>query len=80
MTAYDWATDHLRHDSELNPGDLVVCLNNDSGYYYDLSKGATYRCVNGIEAGIFPSWPYITVVGDNGKEISAHASRFAKAK
>ena len=42
----------------------------------NLTNGREYTALNGIEPGILPSRPYVTVVDDEGKVYSCHASRF----
>ncbi len=58
----------------MNPNDKVMCVNNSG--YHNLTEGKKYQCLYGIEPGIFEDRPYITVIGDNGKKVSAHAYRF----
>lgn len=41
-----------------------------------LTTGKEYEALFGIEEGIFLDRPYVTVIGDNGKQYSCHASRF----
>ncbi len=58
----------------MNVGDKIKCVNADA--YYELTEGKLYQCLYGLEAGIFETRPFVTVIGDNGNEIGAHASRF----
>lgn len=76
---YDWATEHITRKTDLAERDSVVCLDS-RGYSRRLTEGNIYQCLFGVEVGIFTSSPYITVIGDDGKQVSCHASRFAKAK
>jgi hypothetical protein len=41
-----------------------------------LTSGKAYAAVHGKEEGIFESRPFVSVVGDDGKEHSCHLSRF----
>lgn len=45
-----------------------------------LTKGKIYITLHGIEAGIFKDSPYVTVVDDDGRNLSCHASRFEIVK
>ena len=58
----------------------VTCRANRSGYERDLIVGKTYEALYGLEAGIFSSDPYISVIGEDGQLCRAHASRFEYAK
>lgn len=42
-----------------------------------LTEGKEYICLNGTEPGIVAGNDYVTVIGDNGVEVSVHSSRFA---
>jgi hypothetical protein len=55
-------------------GDKIKC--RTSVGYYTLTEGKVYECLYGLEEGIFSDRPFVTVIGDNGKEVGAHASRF----
>lgn len=44
----------------------------------NLTLGKAYKVKNGLEKGIFPNSPYVTVVNDEGDEVIYHASRFIK--
>lgn len=57
------------------PCDEMVCLRTD-GYEYSLTEGKTYICLNGTEEGIFADRPFVSFIGDDGREYQAHASRF----
>lgn len=41
-----------------------------------LVKGKTYKSLYGAEEGIFPSCPFVTVIGEHGRKYSCHLSRF----
>lgn len=45
-----------------------------------LTEGKVYECLYGLEDGIFEDRPFVSVIGDNGKEVGAHASRFELVK
>lgn len=56
-------------------GETIRCVGNRNCESF-LTKGKDYICLYGTEPGIVPDKPYVTVIGDGGKKISAHASRF----
>jgi hypothetical protein len=63
------------------PGQRVVCISS-GGCWWVLTEGATYTVVNyeppytDKEARNY-TWPaYLTVVGNEGKHVTAHAHRF----
>lgn len=58
----------------MNVGDKIICINADA--YHELTEGKVYQCLYGLEDGIFETRPFVTVIGDNGEELRAHASRF----
>lgn len=58
----------------MNVGDKIKCRRSDG--YPTLTEGKVYECLYGLEEGIFEDRPFVTVIGDTGKEVSAHASRF----
>ena len=55
-------------------GDKIKC--RTSVGYYTLTECKVYECLYVLEDGIFSDRPFVTVIGDNGKEVGAHASRF----
>lgn len=58
----------------MKAGDKIKCRNSIG--YYNLTEGKVYECLHGLEEGIFSDRSFVTVIGDNGKEVGAHASRF----
>ena len=42
----------------------------------NLTRGKEYAALDGIEEGIFPNRPYVTVIDDEGKAYACPASRF----
>lgn len=58
----------------MKAGDKIKCRN--SAWYDTLTEGKFYECLYGLEEGIFSDSPFVTVIGDNGEEVRAHASRF----
>lgn len=65
--------------TKLTPQTPIVMRANGSGYERILTTGKVYYPVYGLEDGIFPSRPFVTVEADNGKIVSCHASRFELA-
>jgi len=67
----------------MNKGEKIVCR---SARGYDLTEGKTYEVVQYDEPwqdkdspGGF-TWPaYVHVINDSGKQVAAHASRFARS-
>lgn len=57
-------------------GETIIAV-GVSGYEYQLTEGKEYVCLHGTEKGIFAGRPYVTVIGDRGREVSCHATRFA---
>jgi len=49
-------------------GDKAICL--DNGSWLPLKRGQEYT-IDGYGEGIFPDWPYVTVLGH-----VCHANRF----
>lgn len=45
-----------------------------------LTKDKIYTTLKGIEEGIFSDKPYVTIVADDGRNLSCHASRFEIVK
>ena len=66
--------DFLTHKSKLDVGQTIRCV-GDRGLD-GLTAGKNYQAINGLEGGLFYDRPYVTVVGDYGKPILCHASRF----
>ncbi|WFZ78568.1 hypothetical protein MQM1_086 [Aeromonas phage vB_AsaP_MQM1] len=64
----------------LTPETPIVMRANGSGYERVLTTGKTYYPVYGLEEGIFPSRPFVTVEGADGQLVSCHASRFELAQ
>jgi len=66
----------ITRNSVVKEGQEILCI-GARNIENNLTNGKTYVALNGLEAGIFPDRPYVTVIGDNGTEYSCHASRFA---
>lgn len=60
--------------TQFKAGDRLTC--HGARNYPGLTRGKVYELINDLEGGIFPDRPYVTVIGDHGKEISCHVSRF----
>lgn len=43
-----------------------------------LTQDKIYTALHGLEEGIFSNRPFVTVIDDNGKTFSCHASRFVE--
>ena len=43
---------------------------------FNLTEGKIYTSLKGIEEGIFIDRPFVSLIDDNGKPFSCHASRF----
>lgn len=64
--------------THLEPDEVIVAIGTrDIGNYLTYGKG--YIALNGLEKGIFLNRPYVTIILDNGKPFTCHASRFVKA-
>lgn len=46
----------------------------------NLTTDKVYETLNGIEAGIFADRPFVSIVADDGKKHTYHASRFEVVK
>jgi hypothetical protein len=44
--------------------------------YPNLTSFKVYTAINGREEGIFETSPFVTVIGDDGKKLTCHLSRF----
>jgi hypothetical protein len=42
----------------------------------ELTEGKLYKALYGWEKGIYKDRPYVSIIGDNGKQYSCHLSRF----
>ncbi len=62
----------------MKAGDKIKCRNSIG--YYNLTEGKVYECLHGLEEGIFSDRPFVSFIDDNGKECSAHASRFIEVQ
>lgn len=68
-----------RNDTELPVGEPLVAVGTRTSDGH-LVYGKIYCALKGLEAGIFPDRPFITVIGEDGKTFSCHAIRFIKLK
>jgi hypothetical protein len=66
----------IAYDDIVEAGEEVICTGARGVRI--LTNGKRYTAINGLEEGIFPDRPYITVITDNGMEGSYHAARFRK--
>ena len=60
--------------SSIVPGSKITAIGTRDLDW--LTSGVDYVAINGREAGIFATRPFVTVVGDDGKKHSCHLSRF----
>ena len=64
----------IEYNTVVPVGAKMKCLS--ARYYPGLTEGKVYECLHGLEAGIFTSRPFVSVIGDDGKKLRGHASRF----
>lgn len=64
-------------DATLKAGDVVVCTGN-RGVEHELTNGKEYIAIHGLEPGLLPYRPLITVIEDGGDRAVYHAHRFKK--
>lgn len=55
-------------------GQDIVCLGTRGTP--TLTRGKIYHSLFGLERGILPGSPFVTVIDDEGKRYSCHAARF----
>lgn len=67
----------LTHNDTLAEGEEIICIGARTADG-NLTDGKRYQALYGIEEGIFSTSPYVTVIGDDGRRYSCHASRFRK--
>lgn len=58
------------------PAGTPIVARATRGMEHYLTEGKTYIAINGLEDGIFPDRPFVSVIDDNGERIDTHASRF----
>ena len=58
---------------DIPAGTKLKCRRSLDYYFTD---GREYCCISGLIEGLFPDRPYVEVVDDRGKRVTAHASRF----
>ena len=66
----------ITHNDTLEAGEEIICIDGEDRRF--LTNGKRYRAVNGLQEGIFPNQPYVTVIADHGAQEVYHASRFRK--
>lgn len=57
----------------ISVGATLRCLRS-LDYYF--TEGKEYECLQGLVEGLFPDRPYVEVIDDRGKRVTAHATRF----
>lgn len=57
----------------IKKGSILICIRSDD---HSLTENKEYVCINGLEEGIFPDRPYVSVVDNRNIVIKCHASRF----
>lgn len=66
----------ITHNDTLEAGEEIICIGaRELGL---LVEGKRYQTLYGLEPGVFADRPYVTVITENGREGSFHASRFRK--
>ena len=60
-----------------NPNEVMIAVGT-RGIEHLITKDKKYTCLYGNEKGIFPDRPYVSLISNEGKQISIHASRFKK--
>ena len=50
------------------------CIDNSRGYENSLTEGKVYT--GEVKPGLFANWPYLVVINDHGKPVTAYLSRF----
>ena len=58
----------------MKPNQTLICV--AARGIHNLTQGKEYVCLYGLEEGIFADRPYVTVIGDDGKKLCCHATRF----
>lgn len=61
-------------DPQFVAGQDIVCIGSRD--IAKLTRGKIYKSLNGIERGVLPSSPFVTVINDEGQPYTCHASRF----
>lgn len=61
--------------TELETNETVIAIGTRG---VNLTLGKAYKVKAGLEKGVFPNSPYVTVVEDTGVLAGYHASRFIK--
>lgn len=64
----------IEYSDTLKIGQSIKCMGGRG--INNLTNGKVYHAINGLEVGLVGGRPYITVIGDDGKQLSCHASRF----
>lgn len=60
-----------------NPNEEMIAIGT-RGIEHLITKDKKYICLYGNEKGIFPDRPYVSLISNEGKQVSMHASRFKK--
>ena len=60
-----------------NPNEEMIAVGTRSIEHL-ITKDKKYTCLYGNEKGIFPDRSYVSLISNEGKQVSMHASRFKK--
>lgn len=60
-----------------NPNEEMIAIGT-RGIEHLITKDKKYTCLYGNEKGMFPGRPYVSLISNEGKQVSMHASRFKK--
>ena len=67
----------ITHNDTLEEGEEIICIGARTADNA-LVNGKRYQALSGLEPGVFSDRRYVTVIKENGREASFHASRFRK--
>ena len=59
------------------PNEEMIAIGT-RGIEHLITKDKKYTCLYGNEKRIFPDRPYVSIISNEGKQVSMHASRFKK--
>ena len=60
-----------------NPNEVMIAVGTRDVEHL-ITKDKKYTCLYGNEKGIFTDRPYVSLISNEGKQVSMHASRFKK--
>lgn len=60
-----------------NPNEEMIAIGT-RGIEHLITKDKKYTCLYGNEIGMFPGRHYVSLISNEGKQVSMHASRFKK--